>query len=329
MMPFNAKRCCALAVVVLAGCAGPDAAPGQVGRYPGDYRAPETVSLLGRPLFAEPPAHERDKLESDLRDARAGLDLDPSDPDKIIWVGRRLGYLWRMSEAIDVFTRGIERHRKYAPLYRHRGHRYLSVRQFDKAVADLETAARLMVGMEREVEPDGRPNERNIPLTTLGFNVWYHLGVAKYCNGDFGGALAAFEKVAAYHNGYDDNLVATTDWRYMCLRRLGRDEEASRLLEPITPDMDIIENRAYHRRLLMYKGLLAPEELLNPQSAGDLDWATMGYGLGNWYWYNGDRARAVRIFEKVAASPQWPAFGVIAAEAELARIRGRPKHAGP
>ena len=87
--------------------------------------------------------------------------------------------------------------------------------------------------------------------------------------------------------------------------------------------MDIIENTAYHRRLLMYKGLIRPKELLDLEDATDLDLATLGYGLANWYLYNGDRQRAIEVFERVTSGPYWPAFGFIAAEVELARLRGR------
>ena len=70
--------------------------------------------------------------------------------------------------------------------------------------------------------------------------------------------------------------------------------------------------------LLMYKGLLTPDELLDLDSVSDLDLATLGYGLGNWYLYNGQPDRAVEVFRRLIAGPYWPAFGYIAAEAELA-----------
>ena len=47
----------------------------------------------------------------------------------------------------------------------------------------------------------------------------------------------------------------------MTLRRLGRPAEAEQVLEPISTDMEIIENAAYHKLLLMYRGEIAPEEL--------------------------------------------------------------------
>lgn len=283
--------------------------------------APPMVSLLGRPLPANPPSADLAKLEADLTAARRALAADPNNPDKIIWVGRRLGYLWRMPEAIQTYTGGIQLHPDYAPLYRHRGHRYISIRRFDDAIADLQRAVELISGKPDEVELDGAPNEQGIPLTTLGFNVWYHLGLARYLTQDFERALSAFREARDIGRRYDDNLVAATDWMYMSLRRLRRDREAAALLQPIHPDMNIIENRAYHRRVLMYKGLITPDGLLDVDTASELDLATLGYGLGNWYLCEGDHKRADALFERVTSGPYWPAFGFIAAEAELARRR--------
>jgi hypothetical protein len=66
--------------------------------------------------------------------------------------------------------------------------------------------------------------------------------------------------------------------------------------------------------------LLAPEELLGEQEDG-VQAASSGYGVGNWYLCEGDSARAFEIFEAILASDAWPAFGYIAAEAEVARSR--------
>ena len=278
------------------------------------------ISLLGKPLTTEPAASSRKKLQDDLLAARVARDEDVDDPSKIVWVGRRLGYLWRINDAIEVYALGIAEFPDYAPLYRHRGHRLISARRFREAIVDLERAATLIAGKADEIEQDGAPNERGIPLTTTAFNVWYHLGLARYLTRDFEGAFAAFRKARKSGRGFDDNLVATMDWMYMSLRQLGRRQEAAALLESINPDMKMIENTAYHRRTLMYKGLLTPDELLDLDSASDLDLATLGYGLGNWYLYNGHTDRAVEVFRRLIAGPYWPAFGYIAAEAELAAL---------
>jgi hypothetical protein len=82
----------------------------------------------------------------------------------------------------------------------------------------------------------------------------------------------------------------------------------------------VIENHAYWNRLLMYKGEKTAADLLGPRADG-VELATYGYGVGNWYLYNGQRDKARAVFEQVVAGPQWAAFGFIAAEAELARMK--------
>jgi len=235
-------------------------------------------------------------------------------------VGRRTAYLGRYREAIDVFTRAIAEHPDDARLYRHRGHRYITVRELDRAIADFETAVKLTAGKPDEVEPDGLPNARNVPTSTLQSNIWYHLALAHYLKGDFERALPAYREAMAVSTN-PDMEVATAHWLYMTLRRLGRAEESAAVLAPIRPDMDIIENGSYHRLLLLYKGLLPPDSLLAQQPGVDaaLDDATVGYGLGNWHLYNGRPAEAEALFRRVLAGGQWGAFGYIAAEAEVSR----------
>ncbi len=291
-----------------------------------DPRGPEATSLLGRPLFALPEGPETLALEENLRRARDAMAQHPDDPEAIVWVGRRLGYLWRMREAIEVFTEGLARFPDHPALLRHRGHRYISIRQFDRAIADLERATVAIEGLPDAIEPDGAPNERNIPLTTTGFNVWYHLALARYLKGDFQPAAADWRRAMEHTRALDDNVVAVSDWLYMSLRRIGDQEGAALVLAPIRQNMDIIENRSYHRRLLLYKGVINPEDLMRPPGAQDdqesetLDLATLGYGLGNWYYYNGDTARALEIMKQVVDRGYWPAFSTLAAEADLARL---------
>jgi tetratricopeptide (TPR) repeat protein len=276
---------------------------------------PEATSLSGKPLFriALP---DQQKLEANLAQAEKELAAKPNDPDAIIWVGRRLGYLWRYQDAIAMFSKGVALHPNNPKMYRHRGHRYITVRDFDRAVADFDKAAVLIKGSPDEIEPDGAPNPTGKPRSTLHFNIWYHLGLAHYLKGDYDKALAAYVECMRVSNN-DDALTATSDWMWMTLMRLGRKAEAAKLLERITPKMEILENGSYHRRLLMYKGLEKPETLLDPAKADGLTIATQGYGVGNWYFVTGNRARAREIFEQVVTGPNWSAFGYIAAEADL------------
>ncbi len=275
------------------------------------------VSFLGEPL--EPvvlPNEIRSDFEAKLAMARADYEADPRDPDAIIWLGRRLAYLGRYQEAIDVFTQGIEIHSNDARLYRHRGHRFITTRQLDRAVADFETAARLIEGTDDQIEADGLPNDRGIPTSTLQSNIWYHLGLARYLQADFEGALRAYQRGLEVSKN-PDMLVATSHWLYMTLRRLGLIHRAAAVLEPIRADLDIIENGDYHRLLLLYKGELTEKQVADADSDGPGSAAAI-YGVGNWHLYEGRRDRAVEIFSELLETDEWAAFGYLAAEAEIA-----------
>ena len=51
------------------------------------------------------------------------------------------------------------------------------------------------------------------------------------------------------------------------------------------------------------------------------DIATQGYGVGNYYLVTGEPDKAKAVFERIIAGPGWNAFGYIAAEADLARMK--------
>lgn len=278
----------------------------------------EATSLLGRPLYATPPGAEaKKKMEDDLAKATAEFVKNPDSPAAIVWLGRRTAYLGRFREAIDIYTRGIAKFPRDAALLRHRGHRYISVREFDKAVADLSRAAALVQGRPDQPEPSSAAGG---PAGSLQFNVWYHLGLAHFLKGEFMEAYKAYRECLKVSKGNDENLAAATDWAVLTLRKLGNDAEAKRLLEPITAAMKVVENRAYLNRLLMYKGVYSPEDLLRT-GGGAVDLATYGFAVGQEYLLRGEKDKARLVFERVTAGPQWPAFGYIGAEAELARMK--------
>ncbi len=264
----------------------------------------------------------KNKLDSNLNVAKVNFDSVASE-DNYIWLGRRLAYLYQYDSAIKVFSEGISKYPASYRLYRHRGHRYITLRDFDSGVIDLKKASELMKGVPIEVEPDGAPNKLNIPLSNTQFNVWYHLGLAYYLKGDFAKAEQAYLECLKVSDN-DDSITATTDWLYMIYRRQNKNEEAKKVLAKITDDMKIIENDSYYNRLKMYQGKLKPEEVLIVSDGvedADLSLATQGYGVGNWYLYNGDAAKAKEIFQKVTDGKHFASFGFIAAETELGRMK--------
>ncbi|MCA1577475.1 MAG: tetratricopeptide repeat protein [Acidobacteria bacterium] len=278
----------------------------------------ETAREVSPQLSAET---QRD-FETKLNDARKLLEKDPKSADNIIWVGRRTAYLGRYKDAIKIYSDGIAQFPSDARLYRHRGHRFITLRCFDSAIADFEKAAKLIRGRPDETEPDGLPNARNSPTSTLQSNIWYHLGLAYYLKGDFEPALRAYREAEKVSTNADMQ-VATTHWLYMTLRRMGRESEANKTLAAIRDDLDIIENADYYKMISVYKGKRKAEDVWKEiRDNENLSSATIGYGLGNWFLYNGNPALPEVIFGWVRAGNQWASFGYIAAESELKRTGG-------
>ncbi|MEM7417372.1 MAG: hypothetical protein AAF389_17910 [Gemmatimonadota bacterium] len=281
----------------------------------------EAISFLGDTLMQpDQPDEVRAVYMERYREAEDALVEAPDDVDALIWMGRRTAYLGLYRDAIDVYSHAIELHPNDARLFRHRGHRYLTVREPDNAIADFERAADLTAGEPDEVEPDGLPNAMNIPTSTLQFNIWYHLALAHYVQGDLEAALEA-QRACLAVSVHPDSVVATSYWLYMTLVRLGMDEEAAEVLDSITEDMEIIESVAYLDLLLLFKGERTLEDLVGP-SGGDatLQSTTTAYGLGVWHLLNDRTAEAHETWERILTGRnQWSAFGYIAAEGELAR----------
>ncbi|MFO7997964.1 MAG: tetratricopeptide repeat protein [Bacteroidales bacterium] len=274
----------------------------------------EALSVTGSPLYAPvAPAAYKEKF----RAAKEEWEADVTNANKLIWYGRWAAYCGDYREAIRIFTEGINSFPEDARMLRHRGHRYISIREFEKAVADFEKAAGLVSGQPDEVEPDGMPNPLNIPVSTLQSNIFYHLGLARYLLGDLEGALEAWKSDMAM-NVNDDMTVATLHWIYMALRELGRNEEAMASLGVVSSDMRVIENQAYHRLCMFYKGEMTLEELTDGTGQSEIMNDAMLFGLGNWFLYNGDKDSAQNHFNQIIEGGSWASFGYIAAEVKLA-----------
>ncbi len=271
---------------------------------------------LQRPVDDDETFHLKDSL---LQEAAESYDSDSNDLDNIIWMGRRLAYLHRYKEAIDIFTRGIHLHPEAPELYRHRGHRYITVRRIEDALNDLNKGISLAKNRNRETEADGIPNKLDIPLSNLHFNLLYHLGLAYYLKAEYQHAIDAYNKCME-HSDNPDLKVATSDWLYLSYLRSGDSISAHQVLDAIHSDMEIIENEDYLLRLLLYKGEKDPDSFSDSLSS-PLAFATQYYGISCWHEFNGRKAEASDLRKKILESGFWPAFGFIAAEADSARLK--------
>lgn len=283
----------------------------------------EATSLLGTPLFRpELDDKTRADFEAKLQKAEKDYQEEPGDEDRAIWFGRRTAYLGRYKEAIGIYSSAIAKHPESAKLYRHRGHRYLTVREIDQAIEDFQKAAGLVEGKPDQIEPDGLPNSKNIPTSTLNTNIFYHLGLAHYLKGDFSSAETAYRKCLSFTKN-DDMLVAVTHWLYMTLRRQGKNRQAGDLLAPVQKKMNVIEDFDYQSLCLLYKGEKQPKDLLESADREGLSGATLSYGIGNWYFYNGHEEKGMEIFREILKGKEWASFGYLAAEAEVARAAAK------
>jgi tetratricopeptide (TPR) repeat protein len=229
--------------------------------------------------------------------AESAVEAAPGNVDSLIALGLAQSGVREYREAIATFTRGLEIAPNDAILYRWRGHRHLSVRELDSARADLD---------------------HGLALDSSCYGCWYHLGIVKYVSGDFDGAADAFAHALPLAPDSGER-AGSIDWSWMSLSRAGRPAEAQAVLDQ-HPD-SLPEHYAYSRRIGLYRGEISPDSLVTPADTDAVDVATLSYGLGNWYLVKGDTAQARQWFERSVQSGGWPAFGFIASEAELRRLR--------
>ena len=280
---------------------------------------PETPEIFTTPLGKVYKQNKPDKkLVEQYNKAKIAYHKDSTDVELLIWYGRRTAYLGNYEDAIDIFSKGIQRFPEEARLYRHRGHRYISLREFDKAIADLERGAALIKGTPNEIEPDGMPNSMNIPVSTLHGNIWYHLGLAYYLKHDYLKAYEAYLKCRDT-GANPDNLVSSTHWLYMIQRRLGNKESADSLLLPIEIDMEVIENTNYYDLCKFYKGLVTEDALTQAEGSTAASDA-ISYGIANWHLYEGRQEKGLAALMDIVEGKSWTSFGYIAAESDLMKM---------
>ncbi len=273
-----------------------------------------------------------------------------TDADRYILAGRLKNYLGKPAEAVALFTTGLERNPDEPRLLRHRGHRHITLRNFPQAVSDLERAAQLTSGQpdvheffQPETEADifalilgGEADvpSQQLPVTpetiaatkgsyksTLQVSIYYHLAIAHYLQGNFAEALANFRRGDSLSID-DDMTVANADWSYMCLRRLGKREEAEAAIAAFDTESVSVNpgEDFYLQRLRMYRGTLSPSDLLARHSEDPLAFATQGYGVANWYLYGGQHAEARALLSEIVERGNRHCFAYMAAEVDLARL---------
>ncbi|MCU0636711.1 MAG: tetratricopeptide repeat protein [Gemmatimonadaceae bacterium] len=251
------------------------------------YRSPEGVE------------YRADKDTGAIARAQAALAAAPRDVEKIIALSVAQAGVRQFREAIETLTRGLAIAPENVMLLRWRGHRYLTVREYDKGYADLV---------------------RGYAIDSANYGILYHLGVVRMIRGEFDAAADAFARAQRVPPSANE-MAGSTDWRWMALARAGRRREGDAMLATRPDSVPTTPGYAYARRLAMYRGVTRPESLIVASDTADVQASTLHYGLGNWYLVQGDTARAREHFKAAVKSGGWPAFGFQLAEVELRRLK--------
>lgn len=158
-----------------------------------------------------------------------------------------------------------------------------------------------------------------MPTSTLKGNIFYHLGLAHYLQGDFDAAARSYEGAAALADN-PDAAAAALYWLYLSLKRAAQDAAASAALARVDAQWTLIENGVYHELALCFRGEKDCEAILARARAADgIDYATPAYGLAMQRWLNGDRKGARALLKEIVDRDDSAAFGHLAAAADLKR----------
>ena len=178
--------------------------------------------------------------------------------------GRRLAYLNRFDEAIDVFTRGLERFPDSYKLLRFRGRKLARTRQFEAGLADYARGIALVEHVQDSYEPDGLINARNQFLGSYRSNMHYYHAQTSWAVGDYAATLAGMDRSAReplVQN--DDHQIAIRYWRYLALRKLGRHDEARAAVADAPAGLALLENDAYYDGVRYLQGRLDERQCAN------------------------------------------------------------------
>jgi tetratricopeptide (TPR) repeat protein len=235
--------------------------------------------------------------------AKKNLAAEPKNPALLLKLAQAQIAVWEDKEAVETLTRAIAISPDNAELYTERGHRYLPLREFTKARADLNRAVTL--------------NPKNMAA-------YYHLGLAHYFLNEFADASDAFAHAVATAPNTDER-INSTNWLYAALRRAGKTAEAESALRAVPPEMtnESAHTKFYLNLVRFFQGKMTEAEALPPEPPAsntdqevELPFDTVAYGIGNWYLYNGNPAKAKEYFRRVAKGHVWVTWGFIGSELE-------------
>ena len=290
----------------------------------------QTDSLFGEKLHSEASASKNltdaETFARVTADAKAAYDAEIT-PDTATWYGRVLSYQGYYKEAVDIYSKGIEKFPDSAKLRRHRAHRYFTLRQFDKSIEEGLRSAELYEGkpLEREkLGPDYFPSTPDV----VQFYLYYHLGQAYFAKGEYSEAAKWFEHSLDVSRWVNDapGITAGVYWTYISLGRAGEFDAALELLNgydmALAELSDNIESNYYFDGIQLFKGHREPGPYFSNVDTGKAFSNASGtasstaFTLANFYLFDGQREEAKEWFRRSINVDGWSYFARIQSEAD-------------
>lgn len=258
------------------------------------------MEKIAKELQVLPFEHANVPLPDEVKAVDEKLKLNPDNAD--LWMERGLALAKQLlfRESVEAFSNAIALNPFCGIYYRHRAHRNLSCWRIEDARADFSIASRLI--------PDN-------------WAVWYHLALCHFLLKDFKKAEIAYRRCYELSTTLELK-VAVSDWYWITLQRLGKPEEAQKLLDAMkpafdNPDFDPGADLVYYQRLKMYAGIITPEELMDIRDHSEslVHKLTISFGLANYLRVQGQEQQAEEIFSwmRKAGEEEYYAFAYIAA----------------
>lgn len=286
----------------------------------------EAISFLGDTLWSLPldqqsgPARARR-----IREARERSDKQPYDLEIALELARATAAMGRLRDAVTVLTEASGVHTLDPRIYQRRGELLLWLREPDLAIKDLQRAGSLVIG--RPILPGTAETplgERS--LTTLQYRTALLLGAAFYCQARYAAAREAFAEAVAWAITAEERSESLL-WLFFSVRRIDGGAEAPAVLDAVQDRWAIGTRRREIELLLAYKGRIPSDSIVaRALVATSGDRALYSYGVA--YYLSllasrRDEAETWLDFARTATG--WTSLPYLAAEADLARLRGRMK----
>jgi tetratricopeptide (TPR) repeat protein len=264
----------------------------------------EATSLLGKRLESQ-AADDKGVIEA----ARKALEADPDNVALVVKLSQAQASVWQSKEAAETCTQALKMHKDDIDLLTERGHRYVALRRFADAKADLARAASL--GSKK---PD----------------TYYHLGLAHLFLGEYAAASDAFCDKGMPLVPDNDTKVNFTNWCYATSRRAGLTAKANQAIAWVGSTAPAGHSAHYYSLVRFFQKARTEAEIV-PASAGEdteseLTFTTISFGVANWYLANGDTAKAKAYFERIVQGKVWGTWGYVGSEVELARMKAASRN---